>query len=71
MKVKMGVLVSGRMSFQSKEVSRGEIGKDLCLHLMQPFLENINKGSLFQYLTTLNEKADPFLLLPWSTLWAT
>ncbi len=71
MKVEMGVLGSGRMSFQPKEVLWGEIGKDLCLHLIQPFLENINRGSIFQHLATLNEKVDPLLLLSWSTLRAT
>ncbi len=76
MKVEMGVLVSGGIGFQSNEVLWGEIRKDLCPHLIQPFLESINRGSrnegnLFQYLVTLNEKADPLLLLPWSTLWAT
>ncbi len=71
MKVETGVLVSGRLSFQPKEVLWGEIEKDLFLHLIETSLENINRGSLFQYLVTLNEKADPFLLLSWSTLWAT
>ncbi len=45
MKVEMGVLVSWGMSFQPKEVLYGEIGKDLFLHLIEPFLENINRGS--------------------------
>ncbi len=56
----------------------GETGKDLCPNLIQPFLEYLNEGavtteggSLFQYFTTLTEKADSLLrrwLSPWSTL---
>ncbi len=51
--------------------SMGEMGKDFCPNFLQPFLENIDRGSLFQYFTTLTENADPLLrrwLAPWSTL---
>ncbi len=37
---------------QSEVALYGEMGKDLCLHLIQP---------LIQCLTTLTEKADPLL----------
>ncbi len=60
------------------KVVAGETGKDLCPNLIQPFLEYFNEGavtteggSLFQYFTTLTEKADSLLrrwLSPWSTL---
>ncbi len=46
---------------QSEVVSYEEMGKDLCQHLIQPFLEIFNGGSLIQYLTTLTEKTDPLL----------
>ncbi len=34
----------GGMSVQSKVVLYGESGTGLCLHLIQPFLENISRG---------------------------
>ncbi len=44
----------------------GEMGKNFCPHLVQPFLKILiegavttDAGSLFQYLMTLIEKADP------------
>ncbi len=52
--------------------SMGEIGKDLSPNFLQPCLEGAvttETGSLFQYFTTLTEKADPLLprwLVPWS-----
>ncbi len=56
------------MCVQLKGVWYEEIGKDLCIPLVQPFLENINMGdltaeagSLLHRLSTLNEKADPLL----------
>ncbi len=43
-----------QMSIQSKMTLYGEIGKDLCTHLIQPILENIDEGDP-------TEKADPLL----------
>ncbi len=47
--------------------SIGETGQGFCPH----FLQSTEAGSLFQFFTTLAEKADPLLRrwpLPWSTL---
>ncbi len=45
-----------------------KMGKDFCPNFLQPLLEHLEEGavtteagSLFQYFTTLTEKADPFL----------
>ncbi len=38
-------MIIGKMSALLSVVVHGEMGKDLFLHLIQPFLENINKGS--------------------------
>ncbi len=46
--------------------SMREMGKDFCPNLLLPFLESIhrrscNDGCLFEYFTTLTEKANPLL----------
>ncbi len=55
----------------------GEIEKHHSSHMIEPFLENINRSdvttevrSLFQYFTTLNKKAD-LLLRHWRLSWST
>ncbi len=62
------------VSAQSME----EMGKDFCPNFSNRFLKTLTEGavtmeagSLFQYFTTLTEKADPLLqrwLAPWGTL---
>ncbi len=69
-----GGLGVGEMSAQPM----GEMGKDFCPNFINIFLKTLTEravtteaGSLFQYFTTLTEKADPLLrrwLAPWSTL---
>ncbi len=42
MLILMGGTKVGKMSVQSKLILCGEMGKDMCPHFIQPFIESMN-----------------------------